>query len=93
MMAVMKLWLRPIVMPVLLWLIGIPVAVAGVVSVTETAADFGTFNQLALPSACKDIACGPVATINSFIYLEDLPESFRRQARTARQGKGGGRYT
>lgn len=77
MIAVVKHWLRLVATPALLGLIGIPVAAAGAVSQDETVADFGTFNQLRLPSDCKNIACGPVATINSFIYLQKTyPKAF-----------------
>lgn len=41
--------------------------------VDENAADFGRLNQLALPNTCnlQQTACGPVATVNSFIYLQN----------------------
>lgn len=57
---------------VILLLHGSP-ALAVVISVSETVANFGTLNQLAATGACANtnIACGPVATVNSFIYLQN----------------------
>jgi hypothetical protein len=48
-------------------------ALAGVVDVTETVANFGTYNQRAMTDACDMnplSACGPTAVVNSFIYLQ-----------------------
>jgi hypothetical protein len=46
---------------------------AGIISVSETVGDFGTYNQRAFPTACRNnptFACGPAAVLNSFVYLQ-----------------------